>query len=132
MPTAHNSAGEVSQMRNAILRNVLHIMLAVFVALVLAGTVLAQQQNDRKPASNLLVRVLQAKGILTDEEAARVSQASTADEAEGRLARLLLSKGIIRRASRLIMPLDSSRRASRPSSRLRPDGGICHRTGLCG
>jgi len=85
-------------MRNAILRNVLHIMLAVFAALVLAGTVLAQQQNDRKPASNLLVRVLQAKGILTDDEAAMVSQASTADEAEGRLARLLLSKGIITQA----------------------------------
>ena len=85
-------------MRNAILRKVLHIMLAVFAALVLAGTVLAQQQNDRKPASNLLVRVLQAKGILTDDEAAMVSQASTADEAEGRLARLLLSKGIITQA----------------------------------
>src|SRR5712691_11808995 len=82
-------------MRNAILRNVLHIMLAVFTTLVLAGTVLAQQQNDRKPASNPLVRVLQAKGILTDEEAAMVSQASTAGEAEERLARLLLSKGII-------------------------------------
>src|SRR5438132_282808 len=54
---------EVLQMRNAILRKVLHIMLAVFAAFVLAGTVLAQQQNDRKPASNLLVRVLQAKGI---------------------------------------------------------------------
>ena len=85
-------------MRNAILRKVLHIMLAVFAAFVLAGTVLAQQQNDRKPASNLLVRVLQAKGILTDDEAAMVSQASTADEAEGRLARLLLSKGIITQA----------------------------------
>jgi len=35
-------------MRNAILRKVLHIMLAVFAAFVLAGTVLAQQQNDRK------------------------------------------------------------------------------------
>lgn len=84
-------------MKNAILRDVLHIMLAVFVVFALAVTALAQQ-NDRKPASNPLVRVLQAKGILTDEEAAMVSQASTAGEAEQRLAHLLLSKGIITQA----------------------------------
>jgi len=55
----------------------------------------AQQQNERQPAANPLVRLLQSKGILTEEEVAMVSQAATPNESERRLAKLLLSKGLI-------------------------------------
>src|SRR5947208_13158229 len=58
----------------------------------------ASQAQDNDPAFNPLVRVLQAKGILTEEEAGRVSQASSASDDDGRLARLLLMKGVISRA----------------------------------
>lgn len=82
-------------MRKAMQKKSLHLLLAVFVVLALASTVVAQQQNDRKPANNPLVRLLQTKGILTEEEAAAVSQAATSGESEQRLAKLLLSKGLI-------------------------------------
>ena len=39
-----------------------------------------------------------AKGILTAEEVAQLSQASSASDADSRLAKLLLSKGIISQA----------------------------------
>ena len=58
----------------------------------------AQQQADTKPAVNPLVRVLQAKGILTAEEVAQISQASSVSDADQRLAKLLLSKGVISQA----------------------------------
>src|SRR5947208_9802051 len=58
----------------------------------------ASQAQDNDPAFNPLVRVLQAKGILTEEEAGRVSQASSASDDDGRLARLLLMKGVISQA----------------------------------
>ena len=82
-------------MRNALLKRGLHLLLAVVTVLVLAGSVGAQQQTASKPATNPLVRLLQSKGILTDEEATMVSRAATATEADQRLARLLLSKGLI-------------------------------------
>jgi hypothetical protein len=55
----------------------------------------AQQPPDHKSAVNPLVRVLQAKGILTAEEVAQLSQASSASDADQRLAKLLLMKGVI-------------------------------------
>jgi hypothetical protein len=58
----------------------------------------AQQPVDNKSAVNPLVRVLQAKGILTAEEVAQISQASSATDADGRLAKLLLMKGVISQA----------------------------------
>jgi hypothetical protein len=64
-------------------------------AFVLASPLVAQQQDDRKPAANSLVRLLQSKGILTDEEAAMVTQAASTSESNQRLAKLLLSKGVI-------------------------------------
>ncbi|HEX2712060.1 MAG TPA: hypothetical protein VHM88_07535, partial [Candidatus Acidoferrales bacterium] len=82
-------------MRNALLKKGLHLLLAVVTILVPAGSVGAQQQTASKPAANPLVRLLQSKGILTDEEATMVSQAATAMEADQRLAGLLLSKGLI-------------------------------------
>lgn len=56
---------------------------------------LAQQQPENSPAVNPLVRLLQAKGILTGEEVAQINQASSPADVDQRLASLLLSKGII-------------------------------------
>jgi hypothetical protein len=53
------------------------------------------QQADSNSAVNPLVRVLQAKGILTADEVAQISQASSASDADRRLAKLLLMKGVI-------------------------------------
>src|SRR5712691_4300156 len=82
-------------MRKARLYRVLCLLIAVVTATVLTMPAVAQQQNERQPAANPLVRLLQSKGILTEEEAALVSQAATPNESERRLAKLLLSKGLI-------------------------------------
>ncbi|HTC67311.1 MAG TPA: hypothetical protein VK685_09260 [Candidatus Acidoferrum sp.] len=66
--------------------------------LVWSGRVVAQSQNSSQNSATPLVRVLQAKGILTAEEVAQLSQASSASDADSRLAKLLLSKGIISQA----------------------------------
>jgi len=64
-------------------------------SLVCSGSAVAQSQNSSQNSATPLVRVLQAKGILTAEEVAQLSQASSASDADSRLAKLLLSKGII-------------------------------------
>jgi len=73
-------------------------LVVCLVALALCGRSWAQQPTDGKPAVNPLVRVLQAKGILTPEEVAQISQASSASDADRRLANLLLMKGVISQA----------------------------------
>ncbi len=65
------------------------------VTLALCDRSWAQQPADSKPVGNPLVRVLEAKGILTAEEVAQLSQASSASDADQRLAKLLLMKGVI-------------------------------------
>jgi hypothetical protein len=55
----------------------------------------AQQPSERSSAANPLVRLLQAKGILTEEEVAQIDQAASPADADQRLANLLLSKGVI-------------------------------------
>jgi len=72
------------------------VLLAVFLAW--SAVAAAQQPAGNPPAASPLVRVLQAKGILTPEEAAQISQASSASDADQRLAKLLLSKGVISQA----------------------------------
>jgi hypothetical protein len=67
-------------------------------SLVWSGRTLAQSQSTSQNSASPLVRVLQAKGILTAEEVAQLSQASSASDADSRLAKLLLSKGIISQA----------------------------------
>jgi len=84
-------------MKKALQKKALHMLLAVVAVFALASTVFAQQQNEQKPAASALVRLLQSKGILTEEEAAMVGQAATPAESEQRLAKLLLSKGLITR-----------------------------------
>jgi len=73
------------------------VYLAVFFAVTLpwVGPASAQQQAATPPAASPLVHILQAKGILTAEEVAQINQASSASDADQRLAKLLLSKGVI-------------------------------------
>jgi hypothetical protein len=68
------------------------LVLAAAAAIVVP---VAAQQAQNQPAPNPLVQLLQSKGILTAEEAATVRSASSAGEANERLAHLLLSKGLI-------------------------------------
>src|ERR1700732_4061253 len=85
--------------------------------LVWSGRAVAQSQNTSQNSATPLVRVLQAKGILTAEEVAQLSQASSASDADSRLAKLLLSKGIISQADYNQMLGDPSVvTASSPSS----------------
>jgi hypothetical protein len=77
---------------------VVYLVVLLVASLVCSGHVAAQQQAANSQAASPLVRVLQAKGILTPEEAAQINQASSASDADQRLAKLLLSKGIISQA----------------------------------
>jgi hypothetical protein len=82
-----------------------------------SGPALAQSQNTSQNSATPLVRVLQAKGILSAEEVAQLSQASSASDADSRLAKLLLTKGIISQADYNQMLGDPSVvTASSPSS----------------
>src|ERR1700676_1336869 len=80
------------------------VYLAVLLAVVLvaslacSGNLAAQQQAGNSPAASPLIRILQARGILTPEEAAQINQASSASDADQRLAKLLLMKGVISQA----------------------------------
>ncbi len=79
-------------------RVVVYLVVCLFTILAWSHRGFAQQQSDLKPAANPLVRVLQAKGILTADEVAQLSQASSSSDADQRLARLLLMKGVISQA----------------------------------
>ncbi len=59
---------------------------------------LAQQQGVSNSPVSPLVRVLHVKGILTDDDMAQINQASSPVEADQRLAKLLLLKGVISQA----------------------------------
>jgi hypothetical protein len=71
------------------------VVMCLLLTLGLSDCSWAQQPMDNKSAVNPLVRVLQAKGILTAEEVAQLSQASSASDADQRLAKLLFMKGVI-------------------------------------
>ncbi|HXJ13013.1 MAG TPA: hypothetical protein VNH19_12135 [Candidatus Limnocylindrales bacterium] len=74
---------------------VVYLVVLLVVTLAWTGFASAQQQATSAPAASPLVRVLQAKGILTPEEVAQINLASSAGDADQRLAKLLLSKGVI-------------------------------------
>lgn len=76
-------------------RAVVFLVVRLFTAFACSELALAQQPADNKSTVNPLVRVLQAKGILTAEEVVQISQASSASDADQRLAKLLLVKGVI-------------------------------------
>jgi hypothetical protein len=85
-------------MRGKSFRVVVLLIVCLLVTFALGERTLAQQPADNKPAVSPLVRVLQAKGVLTAEEVAQLSQASSARDADQRLAKLLLMKGVISQA----------------------------------
>src|SRR5246127_5029593 len=64
-------------------------------AVVLAIPVMAQQQESHPSTPNPLLQLLQSKGILSAEEVSSINRASSPDDANARLARLLVSKGLI-------------------------------------
>ncbi len=76
-------------------QSLLVLLLSVVVVLAVTVSVNAQQSDKPKATASPLVRLLQSKGILTAEEVAEVSQASTSEEADLRLAQLLFTKGVI-------------------------------------
>src|SRR5713101_8607132 len=88
----------VFEMRRKPFGVVVCVVVCLLVVLALCDRSWAQQPMDNKSAVNPLVRVLQAKGILSAEEAAQISQASSASDADRRLAKLLLMKGVISQA----------------------------------
>jgi hypothetical protein len=70
------------------------VLLSLAVALA-AVPAMAQQQGNHPSIANPLVQLLQSKGILTAEEASSVNQASSPEDANAQLAKLLVSKGLI-------------------------------------
>jgi len=85
-------------MNKRLIGTVVCLVVILLTTLGFSQEALAQQQGASNPAMGPLVRVLHAKGIITDEEMAQISQASSSGEADQRLAKLLLSKGVISQA----------------------------------
>jgi hypothetical protein len=74
---------------------VLSLLVCLLATFVCCQRGFAQQQSENPPASNPLVRLLQAKGILTEEEVAQVNKGASPADANQLLASVLLSKGVI-------------------------------------
>ncbi len=64
----------------------------------LSMTLVSAQEKEKTSVSGALVRLLQSKGLLTEAEAASISQTGSTADVDVRLARLLLSKGLISQA----------------------------------
>ena len=73
-------------------------VVCLLVYFAVSGGAGAQQQGNGQTAVSPLVRVLEAKGILSSEDVAQLNQASSPSDAEQRLAKLLLTKGVISQA----------------------------------
>src|SRR5258706_4774574 len=74
------------------------VVVSLLVVLALCDRIWAQQSTDNEPAVNPLIRILETKGILTPEEVAQISHAASVNDANRRLAKLLLRKGVISQA----------------------------------
>src|SRR5256886_16893093 len=79
-------------------RILMFLLVCSLVTVAWSQTALAQQRTGDTPAVNPLVRMLQAKGILTADEVTQLAQASSASDADQRLAKLPLMKGVISQA----------------------------------
>src|SRR5437660_4964734 len=88
----------VIRMRMKAFRLMMFLLVCAFITVAWSRSALAQQRTDNTSAVNPLVRVLQAKGILSADEVAQLAQASSASDADQRLAKLLLMKGVISQA----------------------------------
>ena len=73
------------------MRSFIHLTVILIVSLGTATTVLSQSANANDP----LVRVLQAKGILTENEVREITTNASLSEQRDRLAALLRDKGVI-------------------------------------
>ena len=71
------------------------LVLLISAVVLLAVTATAQQQENHPPNNNPLALLLQSKGILSPGEVAMINQASSPEEANARLAQLLVEKGLI-------------------------------------
>src|SRR5713226_9634860 len=78
------------------MKKLFQLMVVSLAIVALTNQAFAQQQ-DTVRAKNPLVRLLQSKGIITEQEAAMIGEASTPAQAERRLAELLVTKGVISR-----------------------------------
>lgn len=76
------------------MKRLLQLAIALFLISAFTNQAFGQTQKA-DTQSNPLVRLLQSKGILTEQEAAMISGASSTESAERKLAELLLSKGVI-------------------------------------
>lgn len=72
-----------------------HLVVSVILFSTLGHLTLAQEHGNRSSTSNPLVQLLQAKGVLSQEEAASILSHSSTEPADGRLAKLLFDKGLI-------------------------------------
>src|SRR5712691_11604423 len=82
-------------MKSMLRRSLIVLSTALLFEFLIAGSLPGQQQPNAAPMNSPLVKILQAKGILTEAEAALVNQAGPPAEGEQRLAKLLLAKGLI-------------------------------------
>lgn len=85
-------------MRGKLFRVVIFLVVCLFTTFAWCERGLAQQRPDNKPAVNPLVRLLEAKGILTEKEVAQIGEASSPVAADQQLAKLLVIKGVITQA----------------------------------
>jgi hypothetical protein len=85
-------------MRMKAFRLLMFLLVCSFLTEAWCQSALAQQRADNASAVNPLVRMLQAKGVLTADEVAQLAQASSTSDADERLAKLLLMKGVISQA----------------------------------
>ncbi len=79
-------------------RILMFLLVCSLVTVAWSQSAVAQQRTGDTPGVNPLVRMLQAKGILTADEVTQLAQASSASDADQRLAKLLLMKGVISQA----------------------------------
>jgi hypothetical protein len=76
------------------MRNTVSRLIVLSGAFALALSAMAQQQENHPPNNNALVLLLQSKGILSSGDVAAINEASSPDEANARLAQLLMEKGL--------------------------------------
>jgi hypothetical protein len=77
------------------MKRIASLLILLTSAVVLAIPGAAQQQENHQATTSPLVQLLQSKGVLTAGEAAQLSQASSPDEMNQRLAQLLVERGLI-------------------------------------
>ena len=78
------------------MKRLFQLLVFSFAIVAFSYQAFAQLQDDNSQR-NPLVRLLQTKGIITEQEAAMISEASSPAQAERRLTELLVSKGVITR-----------------------------------